>query len=72
MQVFENSVIVGNGAKTPSVTLCGHNDHRIVMALTLILTLFGGEIDGSEAVKKSYPDFFEDIAKLGIRSFILK
>ena len=71
VQVFENSVIVGNGAKAPSTTLCGHNDHRIVMALTLILTLFGGEIDGCEAVKKSYPDFFEDLAKIGIRSFIL-
>lgn len=71
VQVFENSVIVGNGAKAPSTTLCGHNDHRIVMALTLILTLLGGEIDGCEAVKKSYPDFFEDIAKLGIRSTTL-
>lgn len=71
VQVFENSVIVGNGAKAPSVALCGHNDHRIVMALTLILTLFGGELLGCEAVNKSYPDFFEDIAKLGIRSVTL-
>ena len=71
VQVFENSVIVGGGAKAPSTTLCGHNDHRIVMALSLILTLFGGEIEGCRAVTKSYPDFFEDLAKIGIRSIIL-
>jgi 3-phosphoshikimate 1-carboxyvinyltransferase len=71
VEVFENSVIVGSGAKAPADTLCGHNDHRIVMALSLILTLFGGEIEGCEAVDKSYPDFFDDLAKIGIRSEIL-
>ena len=44
---------------TPTETLCGHNDHRIVMASAVILSLTGGEIDGCEAVKKSFPDFFE-------------
>jgi 3-phosphoshikimate 1-carboxyvinyltransferase len=44
--------------------LYGHNDHRIVMALSLILSQIGGEIDGAEAVKKSYPDFFTDIKSL--------
>ncbi len=45
--------------------LDGHNDHRIVMALSVILSKTGGEISGIEAVKKSYPGFFEDIQKLG-------
>ena len=45
--------------------LDGHNDHRIVMALSVILSHIGGEIDGIEAVKKSYPRFFEDIKMLG-------
>jgi 3-phosphoshikimate 1-carboxyvinyltransferase len=44
--------------------LCGHNDHRIVMALSVILSKIGGDISGAEAVKKSYPEFFEDIKKL--------
>jgi 3-phosphoshikimate 1-carboxyvinyltransferase len=44
--------------------LYGHNDHRIVMALSLILSQIGGEIDGAEAVKKSYPNFFTDIKSL--------
>jgi 3-phosphoshikimate 1-carboxyvinyltransferase len=45
--------------------LGGHNDHRIVMALSVILTQTGGSIDGAEAVRKSYPGFFEDIRRLG-------
>lgn len=45
--------------------LDGHNDHRIVMAMSLILSKTGGAIKGAEAVKKSYPGFFEDIKRLG-------
>ncbi len=47
--------------------LKGHKDHRIVMALSVILSKIGGEIEGAEAVKKSYPHFFEDIIKLGAK-----
>ena len=45
--------------------LDGHNDHRIVMALSVILSKTGGCIKGAEAVRKSYPGFFEDIKGLG-------
>ena len=45
--------------------LSGHNDHRIVMALSVILSNIGGSINGAEAIKKSYPGFFDDIKKLG-------
>ena len=47
------------------ILLIGHNDHRIVMALSVILSQLGGRIDGIQAVRKSYPGFFEDIRKLG-------
>ena len=43
----------------------GHKDHRIVMAMSVILSKTGGIIKGAEAVRKSYPDFFEDIRRLG-------
>ena len=46
-------------------TLGGHNDHRIVMALSLILSKTGGAIDDAQAVRKSYPGFFADIKRLG-------
>ncbi len=45
--------------------LDGHNDHRIVMAMSVILSKIGGSIQGAEAIKKSYPGFFEDIKQLG-------
>lgn len=45
--------------------LDGHNDHRIVMALSVILSKTGGAIEGVEAVRKSYPGFFADLCRLG-------
>ena len=47
--------------------LSGHNDHRIVMAMSLILSQIGGAIDDAQAVRKSYPGFFEDIKRLGAK-----
>ncbi len=51
--------------------LNGHNDHRIVMALSVILSHTGGAIEGAEAVRKSYPDFFDNIKKLGAKVEII-
>ena len=63
----ENSIeIEGGSLRAPTETLCGHNDHRIVMSLSLLLTLTGGTINEAEAVRKSYPGFFGDISSLGI------
>jgi len=44
-----------------------HNDHRIAMALAIAATNASGdiEIDGSDCVAKSYPDFFRDLAHIG-------
>lgn len=62
----DNTITVPKGEKpTEKALLNGHNDHRIVMALSLILSKYGGEIEGAEAVRKSYPGFFRDIEKLG-------
>lgn len=67
VEVEENRVIIEKGIlKAPDVTLCGHNDHRIVMALTLLCTLTGGTISDAQAVSKSYPLFFEKISSIGI------
>ncbi len=65
--VNENSVIIKNGElNKPTEILCGHNDHRIVMSLVLLCSITGGVIDGAEAVSKSYPEFFEEISRIGI------
>ena len=67
MQINENSVEVFKSNITPPTQmLFGHNDHRIVMALSVLLTAFGGEIEGAEAAAKSFPDFFERLQKLGV------
>lgn len=62
----DNVVIYPSDFHAPSEPLSGHNDHRIVMALAVLLTLVGGEIEGAEAVSKSYPDFFSHLKALGI------
>ena len=65
--VEENRVTIHGGKLQPPVeTLCGHNDHRIVMALTLLCTLVGGCITDAQAVAKSYPDFFDTLYSLQI------
>ena len=67
--VNENSVeIDSKGFHAPAECLSGHNDHRIVMALSVLLTTVGGEIDGAEAVSKSYPEFFEHLRQLKIEA----
>ena len=67
VSVYDDSVVIYPAEfHAPTEILSGHNDHRIVMALAILLTLTGGEIDGAEAIKKSYPDFFENLKSLGV------
>ena len=65
--VLNDSVTVyGGKIKAPASPICGHNDHRVVMSMAVLLSKVGGTINGAEAVKKSFPDFFEVIRGLGI------
>ena len=62
-----NNVIIDNSnLHASNEELDGHNDHRIVMALSMMASIYGATINGVEAVNKSYPDFFEKIQRLGI------
>ena len=64
--VSENEIIVNKKELIkPDVHLKSHNDHRIVMALSLLSTQFDICIDDASAVNKSYPKYFEDLKKLG-------
>ena len=52
----------------PESPLHGHNDHRVVMSLT-VLALAAGlplSIDDAEAVQKSWPHFFDALRPLGV------
>ncbi len=65
--VGDNTVVVEKTELCkPKEMLCAHNDHRIVMALSILCTILGGTIEDAEAVAKSYPLFFKDLASLGI------
>ncbi len=65
--VHDDSVVVyPTEFRAPTESLCGHNDHRIVMSLAVLLTLTGGVIEGAEAISKSFPHFFEGLKSLGI------
>lgn len=67
-EVWENEITVHPRAlKTPELPLSGHNDHRIVMALSLLCSITGGSIYGAEAVNKSFPDYFRKLSSLGIK-----
>ena len=59
-------IIYKNELHKPTKNLSSHNDHRLVMALSVILSKFGGVIENAEAVNKSFPNFFEVIKDLGI------
>ena len=63
--VGENSVrIHACPLKAPQEPLSSHNDHRIVMALTLLASVTGARINGAQAIEKSYPGYFETLKSL--------
>ena len=66
-EVLENEVIIDNSkVDFKQVEFSSHNDHRIAMALSVLLSKCSGKLFGIECVNKSYPTFFEDLIKLGI------
>ena len=69
MELEENRAFISSRKnEEKSVKFNGHQDHRIVMALAILIIVLGieGEIHGAEAIQKSYPSFFVDLKKLGI------
>lgn len=65
--IFGNNTITvpKQNLRCSASPLSGHNDHRIVMAMSVILSQIGGSIEEAQAVRKSYPGFFDDIKRLG-------
>ena len=50
--------------KVKEVEFDSHNDHRVLMSLSLYSSLMNVKITNSECVKKSNPNFFIDLLKL--------
>ena len=60
--------VTGKTEIRDNAVLNGHNDHRIVMALSVLASCTDGCVmEGAEAVSKSYPGFFEDFAACGMK-----
>ncbi len=65
--IKEDTMTVYKGEiRKPALAIDSHNDHRIAMAMAVLLSTCGGELDGAEAVSKSLPSFFDMIESLGI------
>ena len=68
IQTTEDTITIRGQRKydRPDVVIDGHNDHRIVMAMTIFGLCAQTEciIEGAQAITKSYPAFFEDIQKI--------
>ncbi len=64
---YKDKKIVVYGGVVKGGKINSYNDHRIVMASTVLSVKVQDKIEivGADAVKKSYPEFFEDIKKLG-------
>ena len=61
-----DSLTITGGKALHGGKINGYNDHRIVMAFAVLGSHIGDvEISDVWAVKKSYPDFFEDFKALG-------
>ncbi len=63
----QDTVYVTGKAQLAGAVVDGHNDHRIVMALSVLAASSDVNITirGAQAVAKSYPDFFSDLQKTG-------
>ncbi|MFI3168618.1 MAG: 3-phosphoshikimate 1-carboxyvinyltransferase [Faecalibacterium sp.] len=59
--------ITGGALQTPTEPLAAHNDHRVVMSLAVLALGKGIAVDltDAQAVAKSWPTFFIDLATLG-------
>ena len=69
VQVTDRSLLLepSNGLKS-EVAVDTYNDHRMAMAFAPLALKTSFVVNDAEVVSKSYPDFWEDLKKLGFRS----
>lgn len=65
----DDGLVIKGVNKFRGASVDGWNDHRIVMSLAIASSRSEGdvEINGHEAVSKSYPEFWDDFRRLGGR-----
>ncbi|HEX4876073.1 MAG TPA: 3-phosphoshikimate 1-carboxyvinyltransferase [Chitinophagaceae bacterium] len=67
IELKEDNMIVHGICKVKGADVHSHHDHRIAMACAVAALKADSEtvIEEADAVKKSYPDFYTDLKKLG-------
>ncbi len=64
----EKDSLTITGGKLKGASVHGWDDHRIVMSLVLAGMVAGNTtVDTTESVAISYPDFFKDMSRLGVK-----
>lgn len=65
----ENTIKITGAQQFKRCVVDSYNDHRIAMAAAIAALYTDGDItiNHAEAVAKSYPDFFKDLAALGVK-----
>lgn len=64
-ELSDGLIISGGGRLKDEFTVSSFNDHRLVMAAAVLSYGAKVTVTGAESVNKSYPQFTEDIIKLG-------
>ena len=66
VDISEENVMKVTGGRIKSAVVNSHNDHRVAMATAVAALAADGEtiIEDAEAVSKSYPDFWHDLASI--------
>ena len=67
IDIDADDMIIHGGGIVKGADVHSHHDHRIAMACAVAGLKADSEmvIDEAQAVKKSYPDFWADLEKLG-------
>lgn len=67
VEVLKDEVRVSSSI-TPNdeVVFDSHNDHRIAMALSLLSSLMDVRILDASCIRKSFPNFFKELGRLGL------
>ncbi len=68
IELENDTMIIYGNAKLKGAKVHSHHDHRIAMACAVAALKADGEveIEESQSVKKSYPDFYDDLKTLGV------
>lgn len=69
IELHHDDMVIAGGNLLKAAVLHSHHDHRIAMAAAVAALGADGTqvIEDAEAVAKSYPNFFEDLRKLGVQ-----